>query len=196
MAMLERAVHAQKSPSEHFAGSMLSNPANSDEAMRPEQTTAGMAARDAAQVARSPESTAADRTATPGVGGRGPASRTDPSGVGGAYRDILQFAGSDALLRVRLIAPRWQRLETGRMKLLQAGRLLLEISSLGAGSSSDAKTHICIALQPEECAQLLLMDPEVGLWPGYGRTGPTPEGLPRWPAPIPSKPGRAWSGTK
>eukprot|EP00667_Euglena_gracilis_P017780 EG_transcript_18782 len=199
MAMLERAVHAQNIRSEHLqVGDASSNLGNGDAGVQQEEKAVQMA-REATQVGQSHKGTIGATGAAVAVGGHGAAGRPLPyhGTITPPYRDgcephslsqanssalalgdkfqnqvvhdIFQVTGSDVLLHLRLIGPRWQRLQTGRMKLFQEGYLLLEFSSLTTKKSGNTQGCIQFGLSPAKCAQLLLMDPEVGLWPGYGR---------------------------
>eukprot|EP00667_Euglena_gracilis_P012167 EG_transcript_12475 len=79
-------------------------------------------------------------------------------------QDLLQFPGSDAVLQVKLMGPRWHRIKTNAMHCAKAGGLLFDFR-LGPTGDADGPDQgsIKITLTPEECAQVLLMDPEVGL---------------------------------
>eukprot|EP00667_Euglena_gracilis_P019853 EG_transcript_21346 len=77
-------------------------------------------------------------------------------------QDLLQFSGSDADLRVRLMGPRWRRMESGLINCSRPGGLMFDFSPHTKGYSG-ALNPIRMTLTPDECAQILLLDPEVEL---------------------------------
>eukprot|EP00667_Euglena_gracilis_P011193 EG_transcript_11415 len=78
-------------------------------------------------------------------------------------QDLLQFSGSDVKLRVKLMGPHWRRTKSDTMHCSQPGGLLFQITPAGDADGS-FQDLIRISLSPEECAQVLLMDPDVGVF--------------------------------
>eukprot|EP00667_Euglena_gracilis_P021121 EG_transcript_23048 len=106
-------------------------------------------------------SPAAPAPAKSSHGGGGPRGR----GSGEYPPPVLSFSGPDAVLDVRVMAPKWEE-----SALKQPGVLLLEFRPPGDGAAKDSarqgansKDAIRFALRVVECGEVLVMDPEVGV---------------------------------